>query len=361
MSGGRLLIACLVTLVGLAATPVAEATYDPLSSGATVLKFDKGFRGLLRDHGVRLATREGASFKSGALRFPVSGGRFDPTTKKGTVEHSGTALFVRAGRSLSLKKVQLKTTRPSSPLVAKLGGGQLKLGPAQRLVVTRPGFADEVTVSKLRLSGKFATRLSKRLGLRGVFREGMLVGSAVTRANPETVTVLGEGRARFELDPGMAAKLDDLHVAVNPIFPAERPGVFTLPIFGGKLAPDLSAGFVQLHGGLELLQLGGGQVIWSESLVDLVGRALSPEVEVKPSPPYVGKAGLLAIAALDLGAGSTAANPGPRTLAVDSAGLNMSESTAATFNEVFAKPQGKQGVFAAGEPLGRLSFLAETQ
>lgn len=361
MSGGRLLITCLVALVGLAATPAAKATYDPLGSGVTVLKFDKAFRKLLRDHGVELATREGASFKGGALRFPVSGGRFDPTTKKGTVEHSGIAFFERAGRSLSLKKVQLKTTRPSSPLVAKLGGGQLKLGPARRLVVTRPGFADEVTVSKLRLSAKFATRLSKRLRLRGVFKEGMPVGSAVTRANPETVTVLGQGRAQLELDPGMVAKLDDLHVAVNPIFPAERPGVFTLPIFGGKLAPDLSAGFVQLHGGLELLQLGGGQVIWSESLVDLGSRSLSPEVEVKPSPPYVGKAGLLAIATLDLEAGATAENPGPRTLAVDGAGLNLSESTAATFNEVFAKPQGKKGVFATGELLGRLSFLAETQ
>jgi hypothetical protein len=361
MRRGRLLIACLTALAVLAAAPVAEATYDPLGSGVTALKLDKGFRALLRDHGVELATREGATFKGGALQFPVAGGKFDPTTKKGTVEHGGTALFKRAGRAVSLKKVQLKTTRPSSPLVAKLGGGQLKLGPARSLVVTRPGFADEVKVSKLRLTGKFATRLSKRLGLRGVFREGMPIGSAVTRANPVTVSVLGEGRARFELDPGMAVKLDDLHVAVNPIFPAERPGVFTLPIFGGKLAPDLSAGYLQLHGGLELLQLGGGQVTWSESLVDLGGRSLSPEVEVKPSPPYVGKAGLLAIASLDLGAGSTAANAGPRTLTVEGAGLTLSESTAATLNEVFAKPQGKQGIFAAGEPLGRISFLAETQ
>lgn len=361
MKAGRMLLACLTALVVLATPSAAEATYDPLGSGVTVLKLDKGFRALLRDHGVELSGREGATSKGGALRFPVSGGKFDPANKKGTVEHGGTVLFERAGRALSLKKLQLKTTRPSSPIVAKLGGGQLKLGPAGRLVVTHPGFTDEVTVSKLRLTSKFATRLSKRLRLRGVFTQGMLVGTAVTRANPATVAVLGKGRAEFEFDPGMAAKLNELHVAVNPIFPAEHPGAFTLPIFSGKLAPDSSTGFLQLQGAMELLQLGGGQVIWHDPVLDLDGKALSPEVEVKPSPPYVGKAGQLAVATLDLGAGTTAANPGTRTLTVTGAALTLPDATAALFNEAFAKPQGKEKVFAPGEPLGRISFLAETQ
>lgn len=361
MKVGWIFLAALTALLVLAPAPAAEATYDPLGSGVTALKLDKGFRTLLRDHGVEVSGREGAAFKGGALRFPVSGGKFDPTKRKGTVEHGGTVLFERAGRALSLKKLQLKTTRPSSPIVAKLGGGQLKLGPAGRLVVDHPGFTDEVTVSKLRLSSKFATRLSKRLRLRGVFEQGMLVGTAVTRAIPATVAVLGKGRAEFEIDPGMAAKLNELHVAVNPIFPAERPGAFTFPIFSGKLAPDLSTGFLQLQGAMELLQLGGGQVFWGEPVLDLGGKVLSPEVEVKPSPPYAGKAGQLPVANLDLGAGATVANPDPRTLTVTGAALTLPDSTAALFNEVFAKPQGKENVFAAGETLGRISFVAETQ
>lgn len=361
MRGGRSLLAVFATLVVFAAPSTAEATYDPLGSGVTALKLDKDFRSLLRDHGVELSGREGATFKGGALRFPVSGGKFDPTRRKGTVEHGGTVLFERAGHSLSLKKLQLKTTRPSSPIVAKLGGGQLKLGPAGGIVVAHPGFNDEVTVSKLSLSSKFATRLSKRLRLRGVFMEGMLVGTAVTRANPATVAVLGKGRAEIEFDPGMAAKLNELHVAVNPIFPAEHPGAFTLPIFSGKLAPDFSTGFLQLQGAMELLQLGGGQVIWHDPVLDLGGKALSPEVEVKPSPPYVGKAGQLPVANLYLGAGTTAANPGPRTLTVTGAALTLPDSTATLFNEAFAKPQGKEKVFAPGEILGRISFLAQAQ
>jgi hypothetical protein len=355
------IVFAVVAVFFLSGASSAEATYDPLESGATVIKLDKGFLGLLRAHGVKLSAREGAAVKGASLRFPVSGGRFDPTTRKGTVEHGGTVLLQGSGPAVSLKRLQLKTTRPSSPLVVKLGGGQLKIGRAQSLVVGRQGFADTVTTSVVRLSAKFATRLSKRLRLTNLFKEGMLLGTAVTLANPATVTVLGKGGATLELDPGMAAKLDSLFVAVNPIFPAERPGAFTLPIFGGKLAPDLSSGSLQLQGALELLQLGGGQVIWGEPVLDLDAAALLPEVEVKPSPPYVGKAGPLVISTLALPPGSTAANPTRRTLSISNGNLTLTESSAATFNEVFAKPQGKQGIFAAGESLGRISFLAETQ
>jgi uncharacterized Zn-binding protein involved in type VI secretion len=361
MSRRLAVLGCLACLTVQVTGSSAGATYDPLGSGATVLKLDKRFLSLLRSQGVKLSSREGAVVDGATLRFPVTGGRFDPVTRKGTVEHGGAVLFEGAGPPLSLKGLQLKTTRPSSPFVAKLGGGQLKLGRAQRLLVTRRGFAEEVQTSQVRLSAKFATRLSKRLRARRLFREGMLVGSAVTRANPATVAVLGKGRATLELDPAMAAKLDSLFVAVNPIFPAERPGPFTLPISGGKLAPDLAGGYLQLEGALELLQLGGGQLIWSAPILDIDTGSLRPEVEVKPSPPYAGKAGPLDIASLSLPPGSTAANPGRRTLAINGAPLAIAGSTAATLNEVFAKPQGKDNVFSAAEPLGRITLVAESQ
>jgi hypothetical protein len=354
-------LVCLAALTAVALAPAARAAYDPIGSGVTALKLDNGFLRLLRAHGVRVIAREGAVLKGGVLRFPVAGGKFDPVSREGTVEHGGALLFAGAGPPLSLKKLQLKTTRPSSPFVAKLGGGQLKLGRAQRLAVARQGFADTVTTAQVRLSAKFATRLSKRLRLRGVFEAGTLLGTAVTRANPATVAILGKGKATFELDPGMAAKLDGLFVAVNPIFPAERPGSFTLPIFGGKLAPELDSGYLQLQGALELTQLGGGQVIWWEPILDLDLDALVPEVEVKPSPPYAGKAGPVGIALLGLSPTSIGANPGRRTLTISGGTLALTASTAATFEEVFARPQGKKGIFSAGETLGRISFTAEAQ
>jgi hypothetical protein len=350
-----------LALVSLCAAPGAQADYDPVGAGATAIKLDKGFLALLRTNGVALSAKAPATLRKGTVSFPVSGGKFDPTNDKGTVEHEGGLLLKGDGGTVLLKSLQLKTTRRSSPISLKVGGGQLKLGAARQLLVSREGFGDRVDVKAIRLAGKVATRLDKRLHLGGNLGPGQPFGSAVSKVRPQTITVLGRGVVNLDLDPGFAAKLNELHVAVNPIFPAEHPGAFTLAIFGGKIAPDLSSGRLEAQGGLELLQLGGGQVIWSEPVVDLDAGALSAGVDVEPAPPYAGKVGPLSIAALQLAIASRSASPKKRTVTVADAPLTLDSGTAATFNEVFARPQGKDGVFAPGEALGRLSFTAQAQ
>jgi hypothetical protein len=54
------------------------------------------------------------------------------------------------------------------------------------------------------------------------------------------------------VDPAFVNKLNSLFVAVNPIFPAEHPGSFDLPIFGGTISPDGSLGRVETKGSLEI-------------------------------------------------------------------------------------------------------------
>ena len=353
----------LVALVGmlalLIAAPGSRADYDPLGSGATRLTLDKGFLRLLKENGVKLGALAPAKVEAGAVVFPVSGGKFDPTNAKGTVEHEG-ALVLRAGsRSVPLRELQLKTTQKRSPLSVKVGGGQLKLAEAGGLAVSREGFGDRVKASALTLSAKVATRLDKKLRLHGVFEEGQALGSALTRAQPETITVLREGKVSLALDPTILAKLGSLFVAVNPIFPAEHPGVFTLPIFGGTIAPDGSIGTVETSGSLEALQLGGGQVFLAEAWLELAGKSYSAEVDTEPAPPYAGKAGRIGVAGLQLG--TVVANAKARTVSISGVPLTLTPALADTFNEVFAKPQGRQGVFVAGEALGSISFTAQGQ
>jgi hypothetical protein len=264
----------------------------------------------LKANGVKLyavtpATRQGA-----LISFPVSGGKFDPTNAKGTVEHSGALLFKAGSKSLPLKSLQLKTTQRHAPLSVKAGGGQLKLGAAKGLVVTRAGFANDVAVSDLTLSAKVATRLGKKLGLRGVFKAGQPLAQAKTVANPETI------------------------------------------------APDGSQGILETQGALGALQLGGGQVFWSEGWFDLAAKTYSPELDVEPSPPYGGKQERQGVVALSLAAASVSANPAAQTVTVAGASLSASAATAQLLNDVFAKPQGKSGVFVAGEALGGVGFTA---
>jgi hypothetical protein len=346
----------LAALLCLALTPSAQATYEPLGSGATRLALDKGFLALLKQNKVKLAAVAPAKLKAGVLSFSVSAGKFDPTNAKGTVEHEGALLFKAPRGSIPLKALQLKTTQERSPFSVKAGGGQLKLATAQSLAVSRQGFGNEVKVQELTLNAKVATRLAKKLKLRGVFKAGQPLGSSTTVANPETLALLPKGKASFVLAPGIAAKLESLFVALNPIFPAERPapGSFTLPIAGGTIAPDGSSGQVVTQGSLEALQLGGGQVFWAEPLLDLQTKSFSAEADAEPSPPYAGKVGRVAIAAL--ATASVSADPKTRTVSVSGASLSLDAATAQTFNEVFAKPQGKSGVFVAGEGLGVLSF-----
>ena len=346
-------VASLFALALLLLAPSAQAAYEPLGSGTTKLALDKSFLATLAQSGVKLSAVAPAKLKGGTVSFPVSSGKLDPTTANGTVEHEGALLFAAGKRSIPLKALQLKTTQKRSPFSAKVGGSQLKIAGAKSLAVSRAGFASKIKVSELTLSAKLATRLAKKLRLRGVLEAGMPFASSVSTANPKTVRLLSQNRATLTLDPGFQAKLASLFVAVNPIFPAERPGPFTLQIAGGEIAPDASEGRVATAGSLEFLQQGGGQIFWAEGALELQAKSLIPEVELRPSPPYAGKLGPQGVAAFALS--SSSANPKARTVSLAGT-LALDAATAKTFNELFAAPLGRGEVFAAGEAVGAVSL-----
>lgn len=357
---GAVLIAVLAACLPLR-PPLAAADYEPLGAGATKLTFDRSFLAALKRSGVTVGATAPARLRRGSVTFPVSGGKLDPKTERGSIEHEGALVFTAGARRIPIKALQLKTTQRGSPLSAKVGGSQLKLGTARGIGFSRAGFGSRVTVSGLALSSKLATRLGKKLHAKGLFRAGQKLGKVTSLAEPETITVLGRGTAALTLSPGIEAKLRSLFVAVNPIFPAERSGpAFTLPLSGGAISPDATLGTVATSGALEFIQLGGGQVFWQTTALELSSHSASAALDVQPSPPYAGKIEKALIAGLML---SSAAVPDAkaRTVAVANASLTLDASTAATFNEVFARPQGKDGVFVAGEPLGAVSFTGQGQ
>lgn len=345
-------------LLGVLGT-VARADYDPIGSGTTRFRLDPSFLSLLKQHGVTVSALSPARMRAGAVTFPVAGGKFDPVRERGTVQHEGGLRFERGGRKILFRALQLKTIARRSPWSVKLGGSQLKLTSGARVAIARRGFGERVKATSLGLSAKATTRLAKKLDLRGVIEAGQPLGSSTTTTQPRTVTLLERGKAELTFDSGFEAKLKSLFVAVTPIFPAEHPGPFTLPVFGGRVSPSGSEGSVVTSGSIEFLQLGGGQVFWAASSLDLALRAVSPEVDVEPSPPYSGKVGPVTVAALT--SAPFAADARSRRLSLSDATLSLSPASADTFNEVFAKPQEREGVFAAGEPVGVISLQLEGQ
>ena len=352
----RAALASVAALLALAAPPAgAASSYDPLASGSTRIVLDRGFLGLLRSHGVSLAARKGARLAGNVLTLPVSGGEMDPTTGKGTIEHEGVLLFRTAKGSVPFKELTLKAKK--TPLVAKVGGSQLKVAKAQAIASRREGFGEGFGARGLSLTQKVATRLNKKLRLGRLLAEGQPFGAATSKAQPLTVRVLPQGAATLVPDPAFMAKLKSLFVSVNPVFPAEGVGgVFTFPIAPeGAIAPDASLGTLKVAGELEFLQLGAGQVFWHEPWLDLAARSVSTEVDIEPAPAFPGKLGRVATFGVSFSAAGVSSDPSARTIALSGAPATLDAQSAQSFNEAFA--EGK-GTFAAGEAIGTLSFGA---
>lgn len=343
-------------LLTLALPPPAGAAYDPVGSGVTRIVLDKRFAAFLDRAGVSVTARAGATKRGRTLALPVTGGNVDPTIGKGQIEQEGSIVFSSSRRRLPVRKLVVKTT--PAPLVAKVGGSQLKVATSTATRSRRQGFGTVFGARELKLTAKAATRLNKKLRPRQQFVAGHLIGTLAAGAQPLVTSVAPAGRATVVFDSAFLAKLDQHFVSLNPIAPAERFGAtFTLPIIAeGALAPDLSAGTLRTGGEIEFLQLGAGQVFWHEPWFDVGLRAALAEVDVEPTPAFPGKLGQIPV--LSLGGGVVETKPGARTISLASAPLALAAGTAATFNQAFAAGEDD---FRAGEFLGTLSFAAEGQ
>lgn len=346
----------LALVLALVFPLAAEAAYDPIGGGVTRIVLDKRFAAFLERAGVSVTAKAGAAKRGRTLVLPVSGGHFDPTAGRGEVEQGGTVVFRGLRRRVQIRKLVVKTTH--SPLVARVGGTQLKMATSTATKSRRRGFGAAFSARKLELTEKVATRFNKKLRPRQRFVAGQPIGTLVTEAQPLLASIVPTGRASLVFDASFLAKLDQHFVSLNPIAPAERFGAtFMLPIIAeGALAPDASAGTLRTGGEIEFLQLGAGQVFWHELWFDVGLRTTLAEVNVQPTPAFPGKLGQIPV--LSLGSGVVASDPGPRTIAFAGAPLTLAAGTATTFNQAFAA--GKDD-FKPGEYMGTLSFTAQGQ
>jgi hypothetical protein len=352
----------LATLIIFATPSLASASYDPLGSATTKLRLDKGFSALLASHGVTLSATAPAKRQGSAFTLPLAGGQVDPTAAKLALESDGSLTFSRGRRRVIFRHLSLKTKR--EPLIAKVGGGQLKLAAATKLSFKRQGFGSAFSAGGLRITAKLATRLDKKLRLPGVFNQGQLLGSLSASVQPATTAVLPTGRATLTPDPALLAKLEALFVSINPIAPAERQAgpLFTVPLIpAGTIAPDGRSGTVRSGGSLEFLQLGAGQLFLHELWFGLGEAQTLAEADLEPTPTFSGKQTQAPLLGLDLSSAQIVADSKARTVSVSGAPLSLSATLAADFNQLFAKPQGKMDVFHAGEAFGAVSFTARTQ
>jgi hypothetical protein len=331
----------------------AQAKNDPLGSGKTKLTLDKTFLSFLAQNDLKLKAKLGAKRKGKTIVLPVVGGTMDLAEGRGEIQSEGTLVFEGAKGKVPFRDVTVKTKR--TPLVAKVGGSQLKVAQAKKISSKRAGFGSTFKATELSLTAKAATRLNKKLRPKVPFAQGQLLGSLTSTPQPALITIEDQGGATLVFDAAFAQKLEGRFVSLNSVFPAEHVGAtFTFPIAaGGSLAPDGSQGTLRTAGDVELLQLHGAQLFWREIWIDLGAHQANTEAELLPSPPYPGKSPRGAL--FDLGATADSSDPKTRTISVSGAPLTLNAAGAQQLNDAFG--EGK-GLFAAGELVGAVSFGA---
>lgn len=390
-------VAALAAMLALA--PLASAASDPIASGTTTIKLNKGLVKTLKKYKVKVLRLSPASVKGRTVTLPVSGGSLDPVTGLGSVEHSGGIKFKAGKKSAAVNTLLLDTTTGS--LNAKVAGKSMKFASVKGFTVARNGFGANVSISALKLTGKAAKQLNKKLGFTGKkkgkskavkppFKGNQALGSSTSETQPKTVGVLPTGNAQLVLSNAALAKLNSVGphppnepgpfaVKLAPIEPTKvvslTPVTAVFPISGGTVGPTATTGVLQTAGGLQLTQnleaVGKGEttLMMSNIWVDLGAKTASVEVTItNPKTPEanLGNLGRASIADINLTGATIVSDPATRTVSVQNASATLQAVTAETLNSVFITPienatKEPQTKFAGGDPLGVFSFTAQTE
>jgi len=399
-------VAVLAALVALLAfAPFASATSNPLASGTTTISLNKGLVKKLKKYNVKVLKVSPGTVKGRVVTLPVSGGSLDPITGLGTVEHSGGIKFKAGKKSAAVNTLLLDSTTGS--LNAKVAGKNMKFASVKGVTVARNGFGVNVNISALKLTGKAAKQLNKKLGFAGKkkgkskagvkplkppFKGNQVLGASSSETQPKTVAVLPTGGAQLVLSDAALAKLKNVgpefagthpfEVKLAPVEPTKivslSPVTAVFPISGGTMGPTAAAGILQTAGGLKLTQnleaagpngKGETTLVMGNIWVDLGAKTASVEVTItNPKTPEanLGNLGRASIADVNLTGATIASDPATRTVSVQNASATLQAVTAETLNSVFITPIEKatgqpQTKFAGGDPLGIFSFTAQTE
>ncbi len=224
----------------------------PLAGGATTLTLDAGFAAALSDNGVAAAPVDPASAnEDGSISFPVTGGSLGDAVD---ITHSGGLTFSAGAASLTATDYVVHAKGARGVLTASVGGAEvpfLKLD-LSGAAIGRQGAATTIGGVRASLTREAAKALNTTFSV-SLFKGGTPVGTVAVKALPAEIAVNG-GATALALDPGTAAALTSLGVAVSPIGPASAApdGSLRFPITGGTLRPAALTGSIAHSGGIAL-------------------------------------------------------------------------------------------------------------
>jgi hypothetical protein len=411
-------VAALVALLAFA--PFASATSDPVASGTTTITLNKGFFKKLKKYGIKVLKVSPGKVKANRVTLPVAGGSMDPTNGLGTLELSGGMKFKAGKKSAPVNTLVLETSK--SALTAKVAGKKMKMASVKGLSFVRNGFGVNVNVAKLKLTSKAAKQLNKKLGFSGKkkggkkskraaaskaaqppFKGNQVLGGSASETQPKTVTLLPSGNVNLATNPATIKKLADVKVEIEKVGTTGEPSLlpsptYAFPISGGNISPTASAGTVLTNGGLKLKQklpTGPESALTTNITLgsfnfDFSAKTITVEVIAESNASKelnLGNLGRSSVADISLTGATVTSDPTTRTVSVQNASATLQPVAAEVLNgfskvyegylvavlqgppEFLTEEQAKAAAAAlvkddhivAGDPLGTISFAAQTQ
>lgn len=322
----------VVALGALAVSAPAGAATVGLGGGSTTLKLDRGAAQALASLGVKVTPISPAKAGSKGVTFPVTGGRIDPASAAGRINHSG-GLQLRAG-STRVRLTSFVIRVGKSPTLsvkvgkARLTAFTLALGSAK---VTRAGLGTNVTGVVVKLSSKGAAALNGAFGVHA-FTRGLRIGTASVKATPSQIAFTG-GATTLALDPGTGQALASLGVSAAPAAPATAGASgLAFPITGGVVDAKTLAGSIAHSGGLTLTK--GATAV---TVTDF-------GIETSPTPKLTAALGSARfdLATLDLSAAKTTVSG--RTVTVGPVTAKLTKAAADALNQAFGTTAFAEGL-----------------
>ena len=344
----RAAIAATSIVASLAAVAPASAAPVALGEGATRLSLDRGTARALEALNVSVGATGRARAASGAISFPVSGGRLETRSGRGVIRHAG-GLRLRSGRAeVRLSDFTIRTgsrTGPRPAMTARVNGGRrvaVLVPEVRRARISRDGLTVVVSRVPVRLSGAGAHALNAAFHVHA-FRAGLRLGTATIRATPSELVFRG-GQTKLALDPGTAEALGSLGIAPGLVGDAKAnaDGRLGFQIAGGSVDRTSLAGRIAHSGGISLTK-GSTRVVLRDFSIDTRKATLSARVGAKR----------VAILALDLSNLQVSAKG--RIVTVGNVGATLTREAADALNAAF----GTQAL-SEGLPFGTATVVGRT-
>jgi len=332
-------------VAGLLATAPAAAAKVDLAGGSTTLRLDAGTAKALAGAGVAVKPIKPAKAKGRNVSFPITGGKIDPATAAGRIDHSG-GLRLSAGKtSVALRRFRVHVGAKRAVLTGQAGKARLAVASLslRRAKVTRPGLGTTVRGVRATLTAKAAGALNSAFGTT-LFKRGIPLGAVTVKAQPAQVELAG-GYTALELDAGAVSALTALGVAPGLIAPGSvGADGLRFPITGGKVDVRTYAGAIRHSGGISLTK--------DATKVDLT----SFTIQVDADPDLTALVGGQRVSILSLDLSGLQARVQGRRIVLAGAKASLTATAAGALNQAFGTT-----AFAEGLVLGTATVNARAR